>query len=796
MSTKTREMVYPVNLKKSKLPYIWFTILSGLFIGGTLTILSRPWGTLAPSALYSVFLALLGWVICSSSDFFKSKVWVSLTLKILPYPILILILGIDELWNGLRLWINCLISNWNKVNEGGVSLFNVGATNQSVLAISILTIFIVGEITWWVVSNRKIFLSGLFAFLLLMEQLVSGFFSPIGCALYFSAFMGLWITVAKSHPSAQIVRFFAVCTAVLCFGVAIAPADDLVFVDRFREDVKQTVHTVRYGEDILPQGDIKLADKLNKNGSQKVLKIHTEQEKSLYFRGFVGGKYENGVWKRLPDSAYSGDYSGVLDWLAEKNFNPLTQLADYYNLSKGKDIPKRNRVQVSVLNASRYYLYTPVSIQKLHIEKYSNQKDTRFVPSGFFGSSFYSVDEYSSSNPAELTVRKRWVTNPKTKEQQNYIEAETVYREFVYRNYTTANSELEPLLKSVFWKDYSSKQEGVYSALCQVRDKLKSIAELDKSPKAAPDGQDPIRYFLTKSKKGNSVLYASAAVQALRCYGIPSRYVEGYYISSDDVSKGNKGNVTLTGNNAHAWVEVYFDGIGWLPVDVTPGYYYDAVTLQRMVSAPDSAKKKAIFDDNEAGADEITESTGFNLSSLSDPVTVVKNIGLVVLGVLALIVLIITLLFILLELLRVGADHRRSSIYNKASQKEKVLMLKSQIFFTLYLKSIDGCLGWNVKDLDKMLADSFESVDKGDYERVVELMEKSIYGDVDLKEFEMRTITAFLDKISENKFKLGFKYLRIRYGWAVHLLPFYKLKKLTKKILKKIKPRKLNSQKI
>ena len=71
MSTKTREMVYPINLKTGKVPYIWFTILSGLFIGGTLTILSRPWGTLAPSAIYSLIFALVGWIIFAFAEFFK-----------------------------------------------------------------------------------------------------------------------------------------------------------------------------------------------------------------------------------------------------------------------------------------------------------------------------------------------------------------------------------------------------------------------------------------------------------------------------------------------------------------------------------------------------------------------------------------------------------------------------------------------------------------------------------------------------------------------------------------------------
>ena len=45
--------------------------------------------------------------------------------------------------------------------------------------------------------------------------------------------------------------------------------------------------------------------------------------------------------------------------------------------------------------------------------------------------------------------------------------------------------------------------------------------------------------------------------------------------------------------NAHAWVEVYFDGVGWKAVDVTPGYYYNVATLQKMVNTPEQIKKNA-----------------------------------------------------------------------------------------------------------------------------------------------------------------------------------------------------------
>jgi hypothetical protein len=45
--------------------------------------------------------------------------------------------------------------------------------------------------------------------------------------------------------------------------------------------------------------------------------------------------------------------------------------------------------------------------------------------------------------------------------------------------------------------------------------------------------------------------------------GLPTRYVEGYL--------ARPGTEVLTGENAHAWCEVYFRGVGWIPFDATGG---------------------------------------------------------------------------------------------------------------------------------------------------------------------------------------------------------------------------------
>lgn len=173
-------------------------------------------------------------------------------------------------------------------------------------------------------------------------------------------------------------------------------------------------------------------------------------------------------------------------------------------------------------------------------------------------------------------MAEAWVTDPVTDAQAAYCEAEEVYRDFVYDTYTAVEADLLPLLQSMFWDNYESRTDGVYSAVRRVRDVLEWQAAYTDSPEAAPVGTDPIRWFLTKSHSGNAVQYASAAVQALRAHGIPARYVEGYYAPAERIASGD---TTLTGQDAHAWAEVYFDGVGWLPIDTTPGYYYDAVTL-------------------------------------------------------------------------------------------------------------------------------------------------------------------------------------------------------------------------
>ena len=271
----------------------------------------------------------------------------------------------------------------------------------------------------------------------------------------------------------------------------------------------------------LRQGELSQANLLHES-SETMLNVHTKQEKSVYLRGFTGGKYENGTWKPLPDAAYGGENIGMLDWLQTQGFDPFTQSAAYYRLTG--DAPEANTVEISVQNASRDAVYAPASMEKVTDGDVHERRDALLKGRGLFGTRNYMVTEVSGTRPSELMVAESWVSSPQTEEQTAYAEAESVYRSFVYDAYTAADEKLLPVLNRLFWQDYDDENDGVYSALSRIREVLKAQVRYSETAEAAPDNADPIAYFLTNSRKGNAVLYASATVQALRAHGIPARY--------------------------------------------------------------------------------------------------------------------------------------------------------------------------------------------------------------------------------------------------------------------------------
>jgi hypothetical protein len=81
-----------------------------------------------------------------------------------------------------------------------------------------------------------------------------------------------------------------------------------------------------------------------------------------------------------------------------------------------------------------------------------------------------------------------------------------------------------------------------------------------------PHGLPPLVDFVLRTKQGYCQHFAGSMALMLRLLGVPARVAVGFTSGSR-----RDGVWTVTDYQAHAWVEAWFDGWGWLPFDPTPG---------------------------------------------------------------------------------------------------------------------------------------------------------------------------------------------------------------------------------
>lgn len=145
---------------------------------------------------------------------------------------------------------------------------------------------------------------------------------------------------------------------------------------------------------------------------------------------------------------------------------------------------------------------------------------------------------------------------------QKDIEREENYREFVYQEYLQIPESTKRELLA--WAEKMGVTSGSATLAEDIQGVISNAAVYNPNGKAYPDNVDVAVYFLTVAKEGVCQHFATAATLMYRAFGIPARYTVGFV---DTVRNGM--TTDLTSGDAHAWVEIYVDGLGWVPMEVT-----------------------------------------------------------------------------------------------------------------------------------------------------------------------------------------------------------------------------------
>lgn len=98
---------------------------------------------------------------------------------------------------------------------------------------------------------------------------------------------------------------------------------------------------------------------------------------------------------------------------------------------------------------------------------------------------------------------------------------------------------------------------------------LKNNYSYDLSIGSDPDGVDSTEYFLFNRDSGYCEQFSSALALMSRSVGVPSRVITGYLPGDYNPLTGL---YEVRALDAHAWVELYFDGAGWIEFEPTPSF--------------------------------------------------------------------------------------------------------------------------------------------------------------------------------------------------------------------------------
>lgn len=130
--------------------------------------------------------------------------------------------------------------------------------------------------------------------------------------------------------------------------------------------------------------------------------------------------------------------------------------------------------------------------------------------------------------------------------------------------------------------DVGGGADTPYDAAAAISNWLK--ANKDYSLDVSVPAGDVVDSFLFEMSQGYCVYFATTMVVMLRTLDVPARYAVGYTPGQ----QLDENRWLIRGLHSHAWVEVFFPGVGWVPFDPTPGSPRTEAEQQRISEADSS----------------------------------------------------------------------------------------------------------------------------------------------------------------------------------------------------------------
>jgi len=304
-------------------------------------------------------------------------------------------------------------------------------------------------------------------------------------------------------------------------------------------------------------------------GFQVTLQVQAEKTGTLYLRGSAYDHYDGAQW------AISSGH-----WSRDGEFAPAA----------GKELTAT--ILTNEPHKLCYLAYSPIEKPDIQNGRVENAD---------------SAAEYTIRYGAVSGYQRSWEELPGTVpgDMQMYLALPE----------NTAAEAREYLRTSVGFPKEGMTAGDIFRYATTVSALVRNSASYDLNTPAMPaDAEDFALWFLQESDTGYCVHYASAAAVLLRAAGIPARYVSGYLVKTQADQ-----TVNVRHKDAHAWVEYYIPGIGWMMLEATASGGDSPVVVETQPPETTLSEETTLTEETTAATDPESAGTETTPSSTGEP---------------------------------------------------------------------------------------------------------------------------------------------------------------------------------
>ena len=691
--------------------------LAGFRLGSTLLIL------LLTSALFCCTYALL--MKLGKQQWFAPGLLVLMLLITLAFR--------QQVLEGWRLYWNQL-SNAMMEGRGWIlpQLRNQLSSQKQTGSISILAILAAGGvslISCLLATVAPLALAGIPPILLFAGMVWTGTgatFSLLVMVLTASAMVLLCCGWKNRYSFLQAAIAWAVCLFAAFFAVQILSSPSITdWVENVSRDVQQCLHETRYETEhtTLPEGDF-TQYRIQSKKAEPALKVTMEMPESLHLRGFTGTVFSENVWKPLETESLVKN-KDLLYWL---NLNAFTQDSQFAAAAAALEL-EQNHMEIENVGACSAYLYVPFSLcdgDYLYKENLNT--------GGAYGNGERSYSYQALTGGADAVSQV--LSHLQSSQEETvtaYRKAESAYRKIVRTQYLQVPDEVKLLLGEQ-WNDLASKYGGVSQLTvdqgqeCALRFLGSCFPE-----SGIPEGME----LPLDQARGTPYQYATVAVLTMRYFGIPARYAEGYLITEQMAQNAEAGKaITVDSTCAWAWAEIYQDGIGWIPIDLTPGLG-DVIEEQ-----PDDTLEgnlEADREDDEEESEEDADAAPQTPETIGG--TVVKILKKSFVWILWLL-LILAVLFVLLWLRRKKKLEQKETLFRDADVRNAVGWILADAILLLEQLGLARGNG-SLRDMAEAVSLRFGEEYAKQFEEIISLNDRAVFSKKPMEESCRETALFF-----------------------------------------------------